>query len=70
MLGSALEVLRIVSILIVPAMPTTAAGDLAADRPRRDRRPTSGCRRRPPGAATPAGRPVEKGAPLFPRRKD
>ena len=32
-LGSALEVLRIVSILVVPAMPSTAGGDLEADRP-------------------------------------
>jgi methionyl-tRNA synthetase len=68
-LGSALEVLRIVSILIVPAMPTSAgeiwrriglAGDPSTERL--------------PGAAAwggyPGGLPVEKGAPLFPRRKD
>jgi methionyl-tRNA synthetase len=67
-LGSALEALRIVSILIVPAMPATAQeiwrrigleGQVADERL--------------PAAASwggyPAGRTVEKGAPLFPRRK-
>ena len=67
-LGSALEVLRIVSILVAPAMPDTAAeiwrrigvvGDpLAA---------------RVPGDVAwggyPGGAPVVKGDPLFPRRK-
>jgi methionyl-tRNA synthetase len=68
-LGSALEVLRIVSILIVPAMPTTAReiwrriglSGLPEDQ------------RLPDAAAWggyPGGLPVEKGAPLFPRRKD
>jgi len=71
-LGDALEVLRIVAVLASPAIPKTAQaiwrrlgldGDLAA-----------------PGLAAPAGgalgwggypggRPVEKAAPLFPRRE-
>ncbi len=67
-LGDALEALRIVAILVVPAMPATAQeiwrrigleGEVADQR-------------LPAGAAWggyPAGRPVEKGAPLFPRRK-
>ena len=69
-LGSALEVLRIVSVLVVPAMPVDGREHLAPDRARRRPRPTSGCR--PPAAwgGYPGGLPVEKGAPLFPRRKD
>ena len=67
-LGSALEVLRIVSLLVVPAMPTTAATIWA-----RIGLPGSPADERLPGAATwggyPGGLPVEKGAPLFPRRK-
>ena len=67
-LGSALEALRIVALLSVPAMPSTAAeiwrriglaGDPAAARL--------------PGDAAwggyPGGVPVTKGDPLFPRRK-
>ena len=67
-LGSALEVLRIVSLLVVPAMPTTAATIWT-----RIGLPGSPADERLPGAAAwggyPGGRPVEKGAPLFPRRK-
>ena len=67
-LGSALEVLRIVSILVVPAMPTTAQEIW-----RRIGLEGQVADQRLPAAATwggyPAGRPVEKGAPLFPRRK-
>ncbi len=67
-LGSALEVLRIVSILIVPAMPATAQEIW-----RRIGLEGSPADRRLPGAAGwggyEAGRPVEKGAPLFPRRR-
>ena len=67
-LGSALEVLRIVSILIVPAMPATAREIW-----RRIGLEGSPADRRLPGAAGwggyEAGRPVEKGAPLFPRRR-
>ena len=53
-LGSALEALRIVALLSVPAMPTTAAEiwrriGLTA------RRPTAGCRTTRRGAATRAG---------------
>ncbi len=67
-LGSALEVLRLVAVLIAPAMPATAQaiwerigleGQVAAERL--------------PDAARwggyPSGRTVQKGAPLFPRRK-
>ncbi len=67
-LGDALEVLRIVSLLVAPAMPSTAdeirrrigLDGVAADGPL------------PGGAAWgayPGGLPVEKGTPLFPRRK-
>ena len=68
-LGSALEVLRIVSILIVPAMPSSA--DEIWRRIGLDGSP--GAQRLPEAAAWggyPGGRAVEKGAPLFPRRKD
>jgi methionyl-tRNA synthetase len=67
-LGSALEVLRIVAILIVPAMPATAEAIWA-----RIGLEGSPADQRVPQAAAwggyPGGRPVEKGAPLFPRRK-
>jgi methionyl-tRNA synthetase len=67
-LGSALEVLRIVSILIVPAMPSTAAEIW-----RRIGLEGSPADQHVPGVTTwggyPAGRPVEKGPPLFPRRR-
>jgi methionyl-tRNA synthetase len=67
-LGSALEALRIVSILVVPAMPSTAQEIW-----RRIGLDGAVADQRLPAAATwggyPAGRPVEKGAPLFPRRK-
>ncbi|HEY7915541.1 MAG TPA: class I tRNA ligase family protein, partial [Acidimicrobiales bacterium] len=67
-LGSALEVLRIVSILIVPAMP-----DTAEEIWRRIGLEGSPATQRLPGAGSwggyPAGRLVEKGPPLFPRRK-
>ena len=68
-LGSALEVLRIVAVLVVPAMPSTA-------REIWRRIGLSGApedQRLPDAAAWggyPGGLPVEKGAPLFPRRKD
>jgi methionyl-tRNA synthetase len=67
-LGNALEVLRIVAILIAPAMPATAAeiwrriglgGDLAAVR-----LPADGA-----WGGYGGGHPVVKGDPLFPRRK-
>jgi methionyl-tRNA synthetase len=68
-LGDALEVLRIVGILIAPAMPSTAAAvwtriGIPGD--------PSGARL-PDGAAWggyAGGTPVVKGPPLFPRRKD
>ncbi len=67
-LGSALEVLRIVSILVVPAMPASAQEIW-----RRIGLEGSPADQRLPAAAEwggyRAGRPVEKGAPLFPRRK-
>ncbi len=67
-LGSALEVLRIVSLLIVPAMPKTADALWS-----RIGLPGSPADERLPAAASwggyPGGLPVEKGPPLFPRRK-
>jgi len=68
-LGSALEVLRIVSILIVPAMPTTAEEiwrRIGLDGSPADQRLPAAGR----WGGYPAGRPVEKAAPLFPRRKN
>ncbi len=67
-LGNALEVLRVVSVLIVPAMPATANEIW-----RRIGLSGSALGQRLPEAAVwggyPGGLPVEKGAPLFPRRK-
>jgi methionyl-tRNA synthetase len=67
-LGSALEVLRILSILLVPAMPATAEEVW-----RRIGLEGSPAQQRLPDAAAwgryPAGRKVEKAPPLFPRRK-
>ena len=67
-LGSALEVLRIVALLIVPAMPSTAREiwrRLGLDgTPEACRLPGDGAWGGYPGAL-----PVEKGAPLFPRRR-
>jgi methionyl-tRNA synthetase len=67
-LGSALEVLRIVTLLIAAAMPSTAD-----ELWRRIGLPGSPAEQRLPGAAAwggyPGGVPVEKGTPLFPRRK-
>jgi methionyl-tRNA synthetase len=67
-LGSALEALRIVALLVTPAMPTTAAEIWR--RIGLDGSP-SDCRLPADGAwgGYPGGRSVEKGAPLFPRRK-
>jgi methionyl-tRNA synthetase len=67
-LGSALEVLRIVSLLIAPAMPT-AADEIwrrigLSGSPAEGRLPEDASWGRYPG-----GLPVEKGEPLFPRRK-
>ncbi len=67
-MGSALEVLRIVSLLIVPVMPTTAQTIWARigldGSPAEQRLPEDGR-----WGLYPAGRPIDKGAPLFPRRK-
>ena len=67
-LGNALEVLRIVAILISPAMPATAAEIWRRIGVEGD--PSSA---RVPGDAAwgqyPGGVPVVKGDPLFPRRK-
>jgi methionyl-tRNA synthetase len=67
-LGSALEALRIVTLLVTPAMPATAAEIW-----RRIGLPGAPTDRRLPEDAAwggyPGGLPVEKGAPLFPRRK-
>jgi methionyl-tRNA synthetase len=66
-LGSALEVLRIVSILIVPAMPATAQeiwGRIGLEGSPADQRlPAAGSWGGYPGGQ------VTKGVPLFPRRK-
>jgi methionyl-tRNA synthetase len=68
-LGSALEVLRLVSVLVVPAMPSSAAEIWRriglAGNPADQRLPAAGA-----WGGYPGGLPVEKGAPLFPRRKD
>jgi methionyl-tRNA synthetase len=67
-LGNALEVLRLVSLLIVPAMPATADEIW-----RRIGLTGSAVEQRLPAAAVwggyPGGLAVEKGTPLFPRRK-
>jgi len=67
-LGSALEVLRLVAVLVVPAMPSTAA-----ELWRRIGLSGSPADQRLPAAGTwggyPGGLPVEKAPPLFPRRK-
>ena len=69
MLGSALEVLRLVAILVSPAMPSTAREvwrRIGLDGAPEDRHlPDSGV-----WGGYPGGLAVEKGAPLFPRRKD
>jgi len=68
-LGSALEVLRIVAVLVSPAMPESAREVW-----RRIGLPGAPEDQRLPGAATwggyPGGLAVDKGPPLFPRRKD
>jgi methionyl-tRNA synthetase len=68
-LGSALEALRIVALLVSPAMPDTSAEIWR--RLGLDGRPDD---RRLPQDATwggyPGGVPVEKAAPLFPRRSE
>jgi methionyl-tRNA synthetase len=67
-LGSALETLRIVALLLVPAMPATAEaiwGRIGLAGSPADRRlPDAGA-----WGGYPGGLPVEKGPPLFPRRK-
>ena len=67
-LGSALEALRIITLLIAAAMPSTAAEIWARigmdGSPLERRLPADGA-----WGGYPGGRPVEKGAPLFPRRK-
>ncbi|MEA2827991.1 MAG: methionyl-tRNA synthetase [Actinomycetota bacterium] len=67
-LGDALEALRIVTLLVSPAIPTASAEIW-----RRLGLPGSPADQRLPEAAAwggyPGGLPVEKGPPLFPRRK-
>ncbi len=67
-LGSALEVLRLVAILAVPAMPATSEEiwrRIGLDGRAADQRlPAAGA-----WGSYPGGRPVDKGTPLFPRRK-
>ncbi len=66
-LGDALEALRIVCILASPAVPGASAEAWRrlglTGSPADQRLPASGW------GSAPAGRPVEKGEPLFPRRK-
>ena len=50
-------------------MPDDGDGDLATHRPRRAPRRSAAAATTARGAATPAAVPVEKGAPLFPRRR-
>ena len=68
MLGDALEALRIVALLAWPAIPTSSTEIW-----RRLGLPGSPADQRLPDAAAwggyPGGLPVEKGPPLFPRRK-
>jgi methionyl-tRNA synthetase len=67
-MGDALEALRIVAVLASPAVPLAAAETW-----RRLGLPGAPADQRLPGAAAwggyPGGLAVEKGAPLFPRRK-
>ena len=67
-LGSALEALRIVSLLVSPAMPGTAAEiwrRLGLEGAPEDRRLPDDAQ----WGGYPGGLAVEKGAPLFPRRR-
>jgi methionyl-tRNA synthetase len=68
-LGSALETLRVVCLLVVAAMPSTADEIWRriglTGSPADQRLPEAGR-----WGGYPGGIPVEKGAPLFPRRKD
>jgi len=68
-LGSALEVLRIVAVLVSPAVPSTPARPRCViglpGLPEDERLPGAGA-----WGGYPGGLPVEKGSPLFPRRKD
>ncbi|MDA8314970.1 MAG: class I tRNA ligase family protein [Actinomycetota bacterium] len=67
-LGDALEVLRLVSVLVCPVMPS-AAGEIwrriGLDGAPQDRRVPADAR----WGGYPGGVPVVKGTPLFPRRK-
>jgi len=67
-LGNALEALRIVTLLIVPAMPVTSVEIWRRiglqGKPEDCRLPADGA-----WGGYPGGLPVEKGEPLFPRRK-
>lgn len=67
-LGSALETLRIVALLASPAMPSTCAEIWRRlglpGRPEDERLPAAGA-----WGGYPGGLPVDKGAPLFPRRQ-
>ncbi len=68
-LGDALEVLRIVSLLIAPAMPSTAQAiwaRIGLDGPVGDRPVLEAAA----WGQYPGGLPVERGEPLFPRRRD
>ena len=67
MLGDALEVLRIVTVLVSPAMPSTASEIWR----RIGLEGEPGDQRLPAAAVgDPGDRRVEKGDPLFPRRRD
>ena len=66
-LGDCLEALRVVALLVVAADPARVGGAVATTRPSRSPVPTSGCPTPRQWGLLPAGSPLEKGAPLFPR---
>ena len=66
-LGDCLEALRIVALLASPLIPRAAARALAPARAAGHARGRSGSPRPAAWGGLPAGAPLEKGAPLFPR---
>ena len=66
-LGDCLEALRIVALLASPLIPRASRRAVAAAGPRPAPPRTSGSPRRPAWGGLPAGPPLDKGAPLFPR---
>ena len=68
-LGDCLEALRIVALLASPVIPNACGRAVAPPRPARPPRGRTPARRRRAGASSPAGARLEKGAPLFPRKR-